>query len=209
LSHDGTLEVAKRISPDVIAIRELRRGKGAAMRAGFAAARGDYIVVLDADGSMDPKEIGGYVDALDADFELVKGSRYLSGSGSADLTWLRSFGNSALRDLANVIFGTRFSELCCGYFAFRRNCLGWLALDAVGFEIETQVVTHAIRAGSASPRFPVSNFLVVTVNQTCIRSAMACGSFVSCSEQSRGVRSLPLRARRSSLGTPIECELTL
>lgn len=147
LSHDGTLEVAKQIAPDVIAIRELRRGKGAAMRAGFAAARGDYLVVLDADGSMDPGEIGRYVHALDAGFELVKGSRYLEGGGSTDLTAFRSFGNSALRAVANLLFKTKFTELCYGFFAVRRDCLPRLALDADGFEIETQTVVHAVSAG--------------------------------------------------------------
>lgn len=156
LSDDGTLEVAKRIAPDVIAVREMRRGKGAAMRAGFAAARGDYLVVLDADGSMDPAEIGRYVEALDAGFELVKGSRYLEGGGSTDLTAFRSFGNSGLRAVANVLFNTKFSELCYGFFALRRDCLPRLALDADGFEIETQTVVHAVIAGLRITEVPSS-----------------------------------------------------
>jgi glycosyltransferase involved in cell wall biosynthesis len=147
LSHDGTLDVAKRIRADVIAVKELRRGKGVAMRAGFAAARGDYLVVMDADGSMDPHEIGRYVDALDSGYELVKGSRYLQGGGSSDLTAYRGLGNSALRGFANLLFRTDFTELCYGYFALRRDTLPRLALSADGFEIETQVVVRAVAAG--------------------------------------------------------------
>jgi glycosyltransferase involved in cell wall biosynthesis len=156
LSHDGTLDVAKQIAPDVIAVRELRRGKGAAMRAGFAAARGDYLVVLDADGSMDPAEIERYVHALDAGFDLVKGSRYLEGGGSTDLTAFRSFGNSALRTVANLLFNTKFTELCYGFFALRRDCLARMALDADGFEIETQTVIHAVTAGLRITEVPSS-----------------------------------------------------
>ena len=145
LSNDGTLEVAKMISPDVVVIHEMRPGKGRALRAGFEAARGDYVVMLDADGSMDPAEIGAFVEMLDEGYDFVKGSRFLPGGGTTDITWLRSFGNARLLDLANLIFGTSFSELCYGYCAFRREALYSLDLDAEGFEIETQIVTRAVR----------------------------------------------------------------
>lgn len=147
LSTDGTLQVAKMIVPDVVVIHEMTKGKGAALRAGFAAARGDYVVMLDADGSMDPIEIERYVEQLEAGFELVKGSRFMDGGGTTDMTWLRRFGNARLLEVANTVFGTQFTELCYGYCAFRRSALNRLALDAVGFEIETQIVTRAVRAG--------------------------------------------------------------
>jgi glycosyltransferase involved in cell wall biosynthesis len=147
LSSDGTLEVAKMIAPDVVVIHEMTPGKGAGMRAGMEVARGDYIVVLDADGSMDPGEIDGFISQLDAGFDLVKGSRYMAGGGSNDITWLRHTGNAALIALANILYGTRFSELCYGYMALRRTALQRLWLDASGFEIETQIVARAIRCG--------------------------------------------------------------
>jgi glycosyltransferase involved in cell wall biosynthesis len=147
LSSDGTLEVARMIAPDVIVIHEMRRGKGAAMRAGMDVARGEYIVLLDADGSMDPQEIERYVEQLDAGFDMVKGSRKLPGGGSTDITWTRDFGNARLRDLANLLFGTNFTELCYGFVGLRRDVVPLLALDADGFEIETQMVTRAVRAG--------------------------------------------------------------
>lgn len=147
LSTDGTLEVAKSIDPDVVVIHEMRPGKGAAMRAGMSAARGEFIVLLDADGSMDPVEIERYVDQLALGFELVKGSRKLPGGGSSDLTPLRDFGNARLLDLANLLFRTDFTELCYGFVALRRSAIAALQLDADGFEIETQIVTRAVRAG--------------------------------------------------------------
>ena len=147
LSTDGTLEVAKMITPDVVVIHERRPGKGAAMRAGMDAARGDYIILIDADGSMDPVEIHRYVELLEAGYDMVTGSRNMPGGGSADITLLRQFGNARLRDLANLLFGTDFTELCYGFVALRRRSVPSLALDADGFEIETQLVTRAVRAG--------------------------------------------------------------
>lgn len=147
LSTDGTLEIAKMIAPDVVVIHEMRPGKGAALRAGFEAARGDYVVMIDADGSMDPAEIESFVELLDQGYELVKGSRFLPGGGTTDITWVRGFGNARLRDVANFLYGTDYTELCYGYVAFHRKALYSLELDADGFEIETQIVTRAIRRG--------------------------------------------------------------
>jgi glycosyltransferase involved in cell wall biosynthesis len=154
LSSDGTLEIAKMIAPDVIVIHEMRRGKGAAVLAGFEAARGDYIVVLDADGSMDPTEIDGFVGGLDAGFDLVKGSRFMRGGGSTDISRLRLAGNSALAALSNALYGTRFTELCYGFMALRRTMLPRLGLDATGFEIEAQIVSRAVRAGARITEVP-------------------------------------------------------
>lgn len=158
LSTDGTLEVAKMIVPDVVVVHETTKGKGAALRAGFEAARGDYIVMLDADGSMDPNEIERFVEQLDAGFDLVKGSRFLEGGGTTDMTLLRRFGNARLLEVANIVYGTNFTELCYGYCAFRRSALHKLALDAVGFEIETQIVTRAVRAGLRIAEVPSTEY---------------------------------------------------
>jgi glycosyltransferase involved in cell wall biosynthesis len=145
LSTDGTLEVAKTISPDVIVVHETQPGKGAAMRAGFEAASGDFVVTIDADGSMDPQEIGIYVEALEQGYDLAKGSRMLPGAGSSDMTALRRFGNARLRDLCNLMYDVRFSELCYGFMAVRRSRLPELRLSSDGFEIETEIVTRSIR----------------------------------------------------------------
>jgi glycosyltransferase involved in cell wall biosynthesis len=154
LSTDGTLEVAKMVAPDVVVIHEDRPGKGAGLRSGFAGARGDYVVMIDADGSMDPGEIGRYVEQLEAGFDLVKGSRFLPGGYTTDMSWFRKFGNARLRDTANLLFGTDFTELCYGYIGFRRGALNALSLDADGFEIETQIVTRAIRQGLRIAEIP-------------------------------------------------------
>ena len=80
-------------------------------------------------------------------YDFVKGSRHLPDAGSEDLTFLREFGNKALGTAVNMLYGTKFTDLCYGFMAFRRDCLDALDLTADGFEIETQMVVNAVKAG--------------------------------------------------------------
>jgi hypothetical protein len=146
-STDGTVAIATAALPDITIVQDPGRGKGAALRAGFAAATGDCIVMLDADGSMDPAEMTRFLAVLATGFELVKGSRFIAGGDSTDITGLRRFGNRVLRSTVNVLYRTRFSDLCYGYCAFRRSALPALGLRADGFEIETEISLHAVAAG--------------------------------------------------------------
>jgi len=146
-SMDDTIAVSRAIRPDIRVVGQDRPGKGAALRAGFAAARGDYIVMIDADRSMDPVEIQRYTDLLDQDHDLVKGSRFMDGGGTTDMEFIRKLGNGVLRGLVNGLFRTDFTDLCYGFFAFRRNRLDDMALCSDGFEIETELVVRAIKAG--------------------------------------------------------------
>lgn len=153
-SQDSTVDAAVAVRPDVIVIDDPGCGKGAALRAGFAAATGDFIVMLDADGSMDPREIDRFVAPLVSGFDMVKGSRCMEGGGSADLSLLRRAGNRGLRSLVNVLYGVSFTDLCYGYFAFRRDCLPTLSVCATGFEIETELVACAARSGLRTMEVP-------------------------------------------------------
>ena len=147
LSVDDTIAAARAVRPDVVIVEHPVPGKGEAVRAGLAAATGDLVVMLDADGSMDPAEIQPFVEALAAGADLVKGSRFLPGGGTTDMTILRRIGNSLLLRLTNTLLGTAYSELCYGYMGFRRSRLHELALRRPGFEIETEIVVKAHRAG--------------------------------------------------------------
>ncbi|WP_354189553.1 glycosyltransferase family 2 protein [Arthrobacter sp. UYCu712] len=146
-SLDNTVDVARALRLDVVVVAEPRAGKGNAVRAGFAAASGDIIVMLDGDGSMDPHEIGWLVTPLQHDYDFVKGSRYVTGGGSDDLTKLRSSGNRVLTRLANAVLKSDYSDLCYGYIALRRECVDILELRSDGFEIETELIVRAARAG--------------------------------------------------------------
>jgi glycosyltransferase involved in cell wall biosynthesis len=145
-SKDETVAVSREIRPDIRVVGQDRPGKGAALRAGFAAAHGDYIVMIDADRSMDPAEIQLYLDLLDQGHDLVKGSRFMDGGGTTDMELIRRLGNGVLRGLVNGLYRTDFTDLCYGFFAFRRNRLDDLALRSDGFEIETELVVRAIKA---------------------------------------------------------------
>jgi glycosyltransferase involved in cell wall biosynthesis len=147
LSTDDTVAIARSVRPDVLIIEHPVRGKGEAVRAGLAAATGDLVVMLDADGSMDPAEIRGFVEALAGGADLVKGSRFMPGGGTTDMTLLRRIGNAALLTLTNALLGTSYTELCYGYMGFRRSRLHELGLRRPGFEIETEIVVKSHRAG--------------------------------------------------------------
>ncbi|EFH81677.1 glycosyltransferase family 2 protein [Ktedonobacter racemifer] len=145
-STDNTIAVARELRPDIRILTQQGRGKGDAMRAGFAACTGDIIVMLDADGSAHPAEITLFVEALMNDYDFAKGSRFLKGGGSHDLTWLRAIGNFGLCQFTNILYGRRFSDLCYGYNAFWRYCLESVELDCTGFEIEAQLCLRMHKA---------------------------------------------------------------
>lgn len=146
-STDKTIAVARYLLPTIRIVNQQGRGKGDALRAGFAAATGDIIVMIDADGSTDPEEIPAFVDALVAGADFVKGSRFTEGGGTADMSLLRRFGNWGFTTLVKVLFGGDYTDLCYGYNAFWRRTLPLLALDGDGFEIETIMNVRALRAG--------------------------------------------------------------
>ena len=152
-SVDGTVDVARDLMPGIVVVQQTRRGKGNALACGFEMCTGDVIVMLDADGSTDPTEVPLFVDALIGGADFAKGTRFRHGGHSHDITGIRRAGNYFLNATVNVLFGTRFSDLCYGYNAFWRELLPALdlpdtSLDAPadgtklwgdGFEIETLI----------------------------------------------------------------------
>jgi glycosyltransferase involved in cell wall biosynthesis len=157
-SVDETIAVARRLRPDVRVVLQSARGKGDALAAGFAACRGDIIVMLDADGSTDAGEMARFVDALLDGADFVKGSRFLPGGGSDDLTLTRRLGNGLLSGLVNRLFGTSYTDLCYGYNAFWSRCLEHLRVDCDGFEVETLLNIRAARAGLTVREVPSHEF---------------------------------------------------
>lgn len=144
-STDNTVEVARRLRSDVRIVMERRRGKGVAVRAGFAAATGDIVVMLDADGSMAPEEIISFVGALMSGADFVKGSRFLQGGGTDDMSLFRMLGNWGLTQIVRVLYGGSFSDLCYGYIAFWSRNIPIFACDCDGFEIETLINIRALQ----------------------------------------------------------------
>jgi glycosyltransferase involved in cell wall biosynthesis len=160
-STDRTIEVARALWPDVKIVQQTRRGKGNALACGFAQVTGDVVVLLDADGSADPREIPAFVAALAAGADFAKGTRFDGGGCSHDITRFRRVGNAGLNRLVNLLFRTHYTDLCYGYNAFRSYLLPVLDLPPVepvtnspdtrfwgdGFEIETLINVRAALAG--------------------------------------------------------------
>lgn len=160
-STDRTIEVAQALRPDVKIVQQTRRGKGNALACGFAQITGDVVVLLDADGSADPREIPAFVAALAAGADFAKGTRFDDGGCSHDITRFRKIGNSGLNRLVNLLFRTHYTDLCYGYNAFKSYLLPVLDLPPVqpvsnspdtrfwgdGFEIETLINVRVARAG--------------------------------------------------------------
>jgi glycosyltransferase involved in cell wall biosynthesis len=153
-STDGTVEVARELFPDVRILGQPGRGKGDALAAGFSACRGEIIVMIDADGSQRPEEIPDYVAALIAGADFAKGSRFLEGGGSADITAMRKVGNWVLTRIANRLYGSTYTDLCYGYNAFWTRCLPHMDVDCSGFEVETLINVRIAKAGLVVTEVP-------------------------------------------------------
>lgn len=153
-STDNTVEEARRLLPTIRIIEQVGRGKGDAIRAGIAASTGDMIVLMDADGSADPLEIPYFIATLLAGADFAKGSRFIKGGGSHDITRFRHLGNNGLILLVNLLFGTRYSDLCYGYNAFWKHCLEHIEIDSDGFEIETLINIRMHMAGLQITEIP-------------------------------------------------------
>ena len=195
-SVDRTVERAYELWPSAKVVQQTRKGKGNALVCGFEACTGDIIVMIDADGSTDPAEIPDFVRALRAGADFAKGSRFLPGGGSHDITAIRKLGNSALSGTVNTLFKTRYSDLCYGYNAFWRWVVPYLDLPDVnapapapgemlwgdGFEIETlinvRVAALGLRVGEvasveAARIHGVSNLSAVRDGSRVLRTIMA------------------------------------
>ena len=146
-STDNTVEVARQLLPSIRVILEKTKGKGAAMRAGYRAASSEIVIILDADGSNDPREIPRFVSALMQGSDMVKGSRFCHSGGTTDMPRIRQWGNWGFVQMVNVLYGTKFTDLCYGYHAFWRYCLDYIDIEQVnGFEIDTSLYLKALQA---------------------------------------------------------------
>ena len=147
-STDNTVKTARQLLPDIKVVLEERPGKGAALQAGYSAATGDMIVLLDADGSNDPREIPRFVQALLEGADFVKGSRFAPMGGTTDMPRLRKLGNWGFVVLVNLLFSMRFTDLAYGYHAFWRHILDSIDFTGIdGFEIDAALYLRALRGG--------------------------------------------------------------
>jgi O-antigen/teichoic acid export membrane protein len=140
-SDDGSAELAK--TAGALVVHEPRRGYGSAYLAGFAAARGDYVVMADADLTYDWNDIPRFVTKLDEGAQLVMGDR-MDNIHPGAMPWLHRYvGNPILSGILNVFFRTGVRDAHCGMRGFRRDILPQLDLRTTGMEFASEMVIRA------------------------------------------------------------------
>jgi hypothetical protein len=104
---------------------------------------------MDGDGSMRPQEIPLFLEKINKGADIVKGSRFTKGGASEDISTLRKFGNTLFTKLVNLFWGTKFTDLCYGFFAINNKSAKILSpiLVSKGFSIETELMIKAIKHG--------------------------------------------------------------
>jgi glycosyltransferase involved in cell wall biosynthesis len=151
-STDGSAGIARAAGARVI--EEPRRGYGQAYLTGFEAARGDYVVMIDADLTYDFGEIPRFVRELDAGADLVMGNR-LDGVQPGAMGVLSRIGNPILSGFLNALYKTPVGDAHCGMRALRRSVLPTLDLHSTGMEFASEMVIRATRTGIRVAELPI------------------------------------------------------
>jgi glycosyltransferase involved in cell wall biosynthesis len=152
-SDDGSAELAQLAGARVI--HEPIRGYGSAYLAGFAAARGAYILMADADLTYDFNEIPRFLAELEAGADMIMGNR-MENIHPGAMPWLhRYIGNPLLSRFLNLLFHTGVRDAHCGMRAFRRDCLERMELRTTGMEFASEMVVRAAKTGMAIRELPI------------------------------------------------------
>ena len=157
-STDGSRELAAGAGARVVAVPA--RGYGNALMGGIAAARGDLLVMGDADGSYDFAEVPRFVAKLRDGYALVQGCRFPKGGGRIEGDAMpithRWFGNPLLTVLARRMFGTRLNDVYCGLRGFTRAFYDQANLRCTGMEFATEMIIKAAQLGVRTAEIPIT-----------------------------------------------------
>lgn len=145
-STDNTVEVTKKIRPDIKVSYQPANGKGNAIRYGVQQSSGDIIVTLDADGQTNPEDIPRFIAPLLKGYDFAKGTR-LSQGCPPNMPKYRWFGNKILVITCNILYGTRYTDVCSGYNAFWKSAFQRLKLTNDGFEMEQEMMVKVKKMG--------------------------------------------------------------
>jgi glycosyltransferase involved in cell wall biosynthesis len=162
-SRDGTGDLLRRLRDEAKPCRftlvehPVNRGKGAALRSGFAAASGDLLLVQDADLEYDPREYPKLLQPiLDDEADVVYGSRFLGGQPHRVLFYWHSLGNRFLTMLSNMLTDLNLSDMETCYKVFRRSLLDRLDLRSSRFGIEPELTARFARLRVRIYEVPIS-----------------------------------------------------
>ena len=149
-STDGTADALRAVSQDGLTclVHQENRGKGAALRTGFARATGDLVLVQDADLEYDPEDYPKLLRPLvDGKADVVFSSRFLGGDAHRVLYFWHAVGNRIVTLLSNTLSNLNLTDIESGYKAFRRDVLARIDLEENGFGFEPEVVAKVARLG--------------------------------------------------------------
>jgi glycosyltransferase involved in cell wall biosynthesis len=154
-SIDKTVKVAKEMRPGIRVLLQPNTGKGEAFKYGVAASIGEIVVTLDADGTYPAEEISKFVDAILSGYDFAKGSRFI-GAKPDCMPRNRQFGNKILALTSNLLFQSRYTDICSGYYAFKKEIFNEIPLISEGFEIETELFVKVAKLGYKVTEVPHS-----------------------------------------------------
>lgn len=152
-SRDNTRQIAREKGAEVII--ESRRGKGRAMRTALERFGADYVFMLDADYTYPATYIPQMLEILERGYQVVVGSRLKGRIEKGGMSFLNLVGNYLLTFMANVLYSTRISDLCTGFWGWRGDVIASLPLVSDGFTFEAELFTRLARRGYSLAEIPI------------------------------------------------------
>jgi len=153
-STDQTVAVARDRGARVI--MQDGRGKGRGMSQAFGQIKSDYVIMLDADNTYDPRDSLAMMPLLEDGHDVVMGSRMLGDPCDEAMSFRHMLGNKLLSGFASALYGKHTSDLCTGFWGFKGRVLRNLPIDAKGFELEAQLFSRCARYGLVIGEVPIS-----------------------------------------------------
>lgn len=153
-STDGSIEIGEQTGARVVRVSQ--KGYGNALRGGFEAAHGQYIIMGDADDSYDFSNLVKFIEALDDGYELVMGNRFKGGIREGAMPFLhRYLGNPVLSWIARLFFKSDIGDFHCGLRGFQKDAVLSLNLHTTGMEFASEMIVKATMRGMKIKEVPV------------------------------------------------------
>jgi len=156
-STDGTKDILKTLERKyAIFYHQKNRGKGAALKTGFTKTNGDIVLIQDADLELDPENYPSLLEPiLKGESEVVFSSRYKKNVRYFSIYY---FGGKFISWLTNIFYGSKLSDVYCGYKVFKADILKSLKLESNGFEIEEELTIKTLKNGCRISEVPISYY---------------------------------------------------